>query len=71
MALTVSMVKLISGKCRKPLGYLLNSMQMLGCVLRNEAVDDIQSMVFSYEVCCRNCQENTTDFNSVTKIINI
>lgn len=28
--------------------YILDSVQMFGGILRDEAVDDIQSMVFSY-----------------------
>lgn len=44
---------------RKNWVYILDGVQMFGGILRDEAVDDVQSMVFSYKVCCRNCKENT------------
>lgn len=44
--------------------YILDSVQMLGGILRDEVVDDIQPLVFPNKVSCGNCK-TTQDIENI------
>lgn len=44
----LDMGSVVSVKCKKAWVYILDGVQMFGGILRDEAVDGIQSVVFSY-----------------------